>query len=309
MSQIHHPHDSLFKNAFGKKVVTKDFLLNRLSPEILANIDIESLQRKNNSFINEQLKAYYSDIVFKVKTKEGDGYLFFLLEHQTKADELIPLRLLEYDVAIMRYDVEQQLKARKGRQQKSIQLPVIINFVVYAGKKYNYPKRLLDAFRTPDLLYRMFEDHFLIHLKEQEDKHINQDGEAALAELLLREGYRKDFCKFLTQHPKIVELLNTSTYAQSAIMYILDRDPHNVDKVLEKFINLAPETKDHMISRLQRFKEEAIQLGLIQGKKEGLKEGEKRIVKRMLANGKSLQEISRDIGLTLSQVKDLIPNK
>ena len=238
---------------------------------------MNSLKRENNSFVDERLKAYYSDLVFRVKTKEGDGYLFFLLEHQTEADELIPLRLLEYDVAIMRYDIEQQLKGSKGKKKEAIKLPVIINFVVYAGKKYEYPKRLIDAFRTPDLLYRMFEDQFLVHLKEEEEEEIIKDGKAALAEFLLREGYRKDFCKFLASHPKIAELLNKSTYANSAIMYILDRDPHDVGVVLEKLINLDPKIKDNVMTGLQRLKhqskEEGVQLGIIKGKKEGKKEG------------------------------------
>ena len=200
----------------------------------------------------------------------------------------------------MRYDVEQQLKARRAKQTDPIKLPVIINFVVYAGKKYEYPKRLIDAFRTPDLLYRMFEDNFLIHLKKEEEE-IMQDGEAALAEVLLREGHRKDFCKFLTSHPKIAKLLNESTYAQSAIMYILDRDPHDVGEVLDKLINLDPKIKDNVMTALQRKWQE--------GRQEGRQEGYKEIIERMLAKGRSLKEISEDIGLPASEIKKLLPKK
>ena len=314
MKKIHHPHDNLFKTSFGKKLVTKDFLLNRLPPEVLHRIDIESLRRENNSFVDERLKAYYADIVFRVKTTEGDGYLFFLLEHQTEADELMPLRLLEYDIAIMRYDVEQQLKTEKGKiQGASIKLPVVINFVVFANEEYKYPTRLIDAFRTPDLLYRMFEDHFLVHLKGEREEKIMQDGEAALAGLLLREEYRKDFCKFLVGHPKIVELINDSTYATSAIMYILDRDPHDVGEVLEKLINLAPQIKDNVMTGLQRFLHQSQEKGIEKGMKKGLKEekaeGYKEIIEKMVFKGKSIEEISEDVGLTVSEVKVITSKK
>ena len=132
MSQIHHHNDKLFKAAFGKKLVKKDFFLGRLPPDILEKIDINSLRRESDSFVHEKLKAYYSDIFYRVKTQESDGYLYFLLEHPTIPNELMPLRLLEYDIAIMRHDVEQQRKPKTGNP---ITLPIVYHFVLYGGKE------------------------------------------------------------------------------------------------------------------------------------------------------------------------------
>ena len=44
------------------------------------------------------------------------GVCQFLLEEQTEPDPLIPLRLLQYDVAIMHYDIEAKLKGKKSIQ-------------------------------------------------------------------------------------------------------------------------------------------------------------------------------------------------
>jgi len=305
MSQIHHPNDKLFKAAFGKKLVTKDFLLGRLPSDILEKIDINSLKRESDSFVHEKLKAYYSDVVYKVKTQEGDGYLFFLLEHQTKPDELMPLRLLEYDIAIMRHDVEQQRKAKTGTP---ITLPIVYNFVIYGGKEeWKYPRRLIDAFRTPSFLYRMLEDDFCICLNADGDEKIMADGSAALAEIVLKEGYRKDYCKFLAKNPEIGRLLNDSIYSKSAIFYILDRDPHNVDEVLDKLVNLAPEKHTEIMTALQQIREEGLQMGIIRGKKEGMKKRNVEIAKQMLADKMPLKEVSKYTGLSIKELQEIAP--
>ena len=325
MLEINQPHDSLFKAAFGKKVVTKDFLLNRLPADILAQIDIKTLKRENNSFIDEQLRPYYSDVVFKVKTQKGEeSYLYFLLEQQTKPDIIMPLRLLEYDVAIMRYDVEQQLKMHKSKQEKEkpISLPAIFNFVVYTGKKeWKYPTRLIDAFSAPELLYRMFEENFCIRLnKESEDK-IMKDGQASAAELFLREGWRKDFCNFLVKNDQIIKLINKSHYGKAVILYILNRDPHNVSDVLKKLPNLDAELKTQVMTALQKLKQEGIwegrKEGIQEGRKEGIWEGRKEgiqegiekglklVAKKMMAEGDSLEKVSKVTELTVSQLKKL----
>ena len=116
---IHQAQDKFFKKSFGKKEVTKDFLLSRLPRDVLEKVDIDSLEKQNTSFVSEAFRAFHSDLVYRMNTKgDGNGYVYLLIEAQSASHEFMAFRLLEYDVCIIRHEVEQQLK--EGRPKKTL---------------------------------------------------------------------------------------------------------------------------------------------------------------------------------------------
>ena len=280
MENIHQPHDKLFKKSFGKKLVTRDFLLNRLPKEVVAKIDLSKIERQNTSFISEGMKSFYTDMVYRcpVNGKNANSYLYFLKEFEKSKDSnrLLPLRILEYDLAIIRHDVDEQMAA--GRRVDDIKLPAIINFVLYADKKeYRQARSIIDAFADPELARMMFESSFLIPLRKQSRESILKDGKAALAELILSQEHNTDFCELLSKDPQLMELLNQSSYAKTSLLYIMDRDPHDVSEVLKKLPNLDRKIKQEVMSGLQRMlsatEQKGIEIGILQGREEGMKEG------------------------------------
>ena len=95
----------------------------------------------------------------------------------------MPLRIMEYMVAIMRHHVNQQHK--KGAKLLEIKLPVIFPFVIYTGQKeYNVPKRLIDAFDTPLLLYKRLARNDVVALPSESTSDRMKDNEAGLAEVM-----------------------------------------------------------------------------------------------------------------------------
>ena len=64
---------------------------------------------------------------------------------------------------------------------------------------------------------------------------------------------------------------------------------------------------------LQRFlhqsQEKGIEKGMKKGLKEGKAEGYKEIIEKMVFKGKSIEEISEDVGLTVSEVKVITSKK
>ena len=67
MSKIHNPHDKFFTLIFDKPEVGKDFLINELPEEIAKMVDFNSIELTKDSFIDKNLKKYYSDKLFKAK--------------------------------------------------------------------------------------------------------------------------------------------------------------------------------------------------------------------------------------------------
>ena len=86
----------------------------------------EELEKYNSSFVTKTLKNKEIDVIYKLKNKK----IFFMIEHQTKIDYAMPLRILEYENEIMRSAIEYEKMNRKNYK-----LPLIIPIVLYAGRK------------------------------------------------------------------------------------------------------------------------------------------------------------------------------
>ena len=261
---IHHPHDSLFKQAFRHKGTVTDLLKNRLKPEVLASLDLNTLQLENSSFISTKLKKTYSDLVFSVHSQKAKSYIYILIEHQTQEDKHMMLRLLEYNLALMRQHVANRASSK---------LPVIINFVLYSGKKpYTGPKSLLEAFEDPVLFTALLQRKLVIALNQESDESLLKDQKAALAEFALAYSTYRDFCKLLDKKPFLIKLVLKSEYADGVILYMLNHEKHKAQKLLQKLDNLSVEKQENIMNALSRIKQEGIRLG----KQEGIKLGEQR---------------------------------
>jgi len=49
--------------------------------EFRAICDLSTLRLESGSFVEEDLRAYYSDVLYSIRTTEGDGYIHVLIEH------------------------------------------------------------------------------------------------------------------------------------------------------------------------------------------------------------------------------------
>ncbi|HHF0526761.1 TPA: Rpn family recombination-promoting nuclease/putative transposase [Legionella anisa] len=61
-------------------------------------MDFSKLEMQPRSYINEVRQESEVDVLFKTTIDNKKAYLYFLLEHQSKPDPLMPFRLLKYPV-------------------------------------------------------------------------------------------------------------------------------------------------------------------------------------------------------------------
>ena len=87
----------------------------------------------DKEFITDQFDTYESDLVYKVYTKEGVVYLFFLLELQSYNDFTMPFRLLVYMTAIW-LDHFKNCDKNK-RSKKGYRLPAIMPIVLHNSER------------------------------------------------------------------------------------------------------------------------------------------------------------------------------
>lgn len=65
-----NPHDNFFKEIFTVLENAIDFLMGILPEDILHELDISSLRLDNNSYVDEELDEFYSDLVYDCYTNE-----------------------------------------------------------------------------------------------------------------------------------------------------------------------------------------------------------------------------------------------
>lgn len=125
------PHDALFKSFLTHSDTARDFMEIHLPKDLRELCDLDSLKLESASFVDEKLRALHSDILWSVKTREGDGYIYVVIEHQSREDIHMAFRLMRYSMAVMQRHIE---------HDKRRQLPLVIPMLFYHGSRSPYPR-------------------------------------------------------------------------------------------------------------------------------------------------------------------------
>ncbi|MBZ7489043.1 Rpn family recombination-promoting nuclease/putative transposase, partial [Klebsiella michiganensis] len=95
------PHDAIFKQLLVHIDTARDFIDIHLPADLRSLCDLNTLQLESGSFIEEDLRAYYSDVLYSLEINNKTGYIYVLIEHQSSPDKQMPFRLMRYSVAAM----------------------------------------------------------------------------------------------------------------------------------------------------------------------------------------------------------------
>lgn len=126
------PHDALFKQFLSDIDIARDFFSIHLPPALREICDFSTLRLESASFIDDALRSRLSDMLYSLRTRQGEGYLYCIIEHQSKPDKFMALRLLRYSLAAMQQHVAQGNKT----------LPLVVPLLFYHGRRSPYPYSL-----------------------------------------------------------------------------------------------------------------------------------------------------------------------
>lgn len=146
------PHDAVFKTFLSRVETARDFITLHLPATLIKLCKMETLKLESGSFIEDDLRPYYSDIIYSLQTTTGRGYVHVLIEHQSTPDKHMAFRLLRYAVAAMQRHLDAGHK----------KLPLVIPILFYHGKRTPYPWSLnwLDEFSDPDSARQLYGSAF-----------------------------------------------------------------------------------------------------------------------------------------------------
>ena len=274
------PHDRLFKSTFSQPAHAIELFRSVLPPAVVQHIDFDTLQVEPESFIDEKLRARYSDLLFSVRLAGQHAYLYLLCEHQSRSERLMCVRVLRYVLDIWSAHLKKHPRARY--------VPLVIPIVVHHGEHgWKAPVRLRDLYDAPaevveDLLAFLPDFGFILDdLAPQSDDELRARALSALPRLVLWSfkniRYGRDAIPALRKAIDLVAaavLAPNGVAATSVIMqYILEVTRGLEEHIHAFFVESArlPEAGDAVMTAAERLRRE----GQKEGHKEGSKEGSK----------------------------------
>ncbi len=215
MDQITNPHDRMFRETWSNREIAIDGLNHYLPGPVLKLIDLNTLEICKDSFIEEELRDYYSDLLYKVGIDGKDGYVHVLFEHKSYPEKLTPLQVLEYEIRIWRLYLKQRPK------KKPLTLPVVIPVVLYHGKReWNFEDTFSALFEQTGSTISNYIPNFkyvLIDLGKYSDDAIKGTVMSRVTMLLFKYVFDPDYVKKL---PGIFSLLKELSESESGLEYI-----------------------------------------------------------------------------------------
>jgi len=319
-------HDSFIKQAMAKPKVAREFFESFLPAHVMEKVDLSTLEPQKDSFIENTLGSSYVDMLYKVKFGEEEGYLYVLLEQQSKPDRFMAFRLHKY----MHQICSNHLEKHSGVKY----LPLVYPLVFYTGQAgYNAPLTLWELFKEPELAKSFFIEPFqLVELHKIDDEELRKHVWSGTMAFIMKHIFERDIFPFLKEIEPLLKEIGKENiiYIENVLWYILEKAESNAaETVVEFFKEIVPEEKrvkimsiaDTLIEKgvqkgVQLGKQEGIQLGeqrgIQLGKQEGIQLGEqkvRKIVLNMLAKGQSTSFISEVTGLSEAEIQKIAESK
>ena len=262
------PHDTVFKKIMSYPEMARDFLDIHLPIALREICDLQTLKLESTSFIEQDLRAYYSDVVWSLKTREGQGYIYCVIEHQSTAVPHMAFRLMRYATAAMQHNLEAGNKT----------LPLVIPMLFYHGQQSPYPWSLnwLDEFDNPQLARQLYSEAFpLVDITVIPDDEIAQHRRVALLELMQKHIRDRDLMGLVD---RLVSLLVTSTANDSQLQTLFNYlirygDVSRVSEFIREVAERSPHHKEKLMTIAERLRQEGHQNGLQEGIQQGLEQG------------------------------------
>jgi predicted transposase/invertase (TIGR01784 family) len=290
------PHDRFIRSMMANPKVVQEFFETNLPDHVKKVIDMNSIKPQKDSFVADNLRLQVADMLFQVDVNGQTGFLYLLMEHQSKPDKMLPLRLIKYMISIQ----EQHLK-----KHKKDPLPFVFPMVIYTGNKpYNYSLDFFDLFGdNKDITQQTWTHPFhLIDLTQVSDEELRQYqffGTMCLIAKHIHDPNFLPFLKILVDIFKMLESQGEESYIITSISYIIEAgevpDKEAFIKTLTKGLETIDEGKIMTIAEM--LKEDVF--------KSGMQQGMQQVALNMIAEGMPMQKIASLTGLDEVELKKL----
>ncbi|WP_336754944.1 Rpn family recombination-promoting nuclease/putative transposase [Pantoea sp. USHLN298] len=302
------PHDATFRQFLTQPDIARDFMELHLPAKLRALCDLSTLKLESGSFVEDDLRQYFSDVLYSLKTTAGDGYIHVLVEHQSTPDRHMAFRLMRYAVAAMQRHLEVGHKA----------LPLVIPVLFYTGKRspYPYSTRWLDEFNDPALAENLYGSAFpLVDVTVIPDDEIMGHRSMAALTLLQKHIHQRDIASLTDRLATLLMADYLSSPQVTALIHYLLQAGESADSeaFIRELAQRVPQHGDALMTIAQQLEQKGIEKGIEKGiqlgEQRGIEKGEReatlKIARTMLQNGIDRTTVQKMTGLSEDELTQI----
>ncbi|MFB3040756.1 MAG: Rpn family recombination-promoting nuclease/putative transposase [Candidatus Poribacteria bacterium] len=288
-------HDSGYKKLFSNQTIFRQLLTTFVKEDWVDDLDFESCQTIDKSFISEHYKETESDLLYKVGLKEREIYIYILIEFQSTVDDFMALRVLNY---ITNFYMD-YLTSNKGVKK----LPAVFPIVLYNGEhQWTAPVNLKNLIEdAPSLAQFSLDFQYFLIAENQYSKEALLTIRNIVSTLFLAEShYDIDLLEtelinlFEAEADKQAVSLLLNWFKQLATHGRIDSSDY---RSIEQVYLTQEEVKTMLVTALKKERKEIFEKGKTEGKME--------VAKGMLSKGMQISLISEITALPKEQIEQL----
>lgn len=297
--KTNNEHDKIFRKILDIKSEAANFINDVLKPR--KKVKAEEIEKYNSSLITKNLVNQECDIIYKIKDKN----IFFLIEQQTKVDYTMPLRILEYEIAIIK-----SAQNYKEYGKKNYRVPKVYSIVLYTGKRKWNAKTYINEMQEQleGVKVVEFARYNLIDINDVKEEQLLKE-KTYLSKIMLLEKYNgKELTECLDKVISEIEE-NKKEYdnAGKEVLIIL------IEKILNR--KIGEEKAKEIIKKLEGDEEKMLNVLesvdrenkaiFDNGMKAGIEKNAIEIIKEMLKMKMPINQISKITHYTEAKIKKI----
>ncbi len=297
-AEVTKAHDRLFKKITRDKENFRDLVESTFPKELVANLNLDTLELDTNNYIDNKLKEFYSDIVYNCTYKGNTKVkISILYEHKSYKPPNEYLQLLRYMLSIWEFQIS-------NKEELSIVIPVIF----YHGKEKWKHKSFCELLNCSDKGLQKFIPDFsyiLTDLREYSDSRIIEEVFKSninkVMALLLKHMKEEEYLrKHITEIFSLVKNFfgdRKKDDIMSFIVYIYYTTEMGSDYLRERLKVISPEGGDEVMTTAMKL--------IQQGHKEGKLDDKQNVLIRLLDKKFGLPAEDKNLILSINNPDQL----
>lgn len=295
-------HDTGYRLLFSHPEMIRDLLLGFVPEDWVRELDLDSLEKVNGSYVTDDLRARSDDVIWRVRWGPKWVYIYLLLEFQSQVDPYMAVRILAY-VALLYQDL-----VRTGQLGAAGRLPPVLPIVLYNGEpRWQAATSVVELMDDmPEALRRwQVGSHYLLL-----DEGTWDDSQLAPLQNLVAALFRLEGCRTPADLRGVIRLL--IDWLQDASQASLRRSltewlrrvllPRRLPGVTLREVQDLQEVNSMLSERVKEWTRDWREEGRQQGSREGRQDTARRLIARTEMDDAMIAEVT---GLAVFEVAAL----
>ena len=287
-------HDKFFKETFSRLEVAQSFIEELFPQELKEKLNLADLKRIPDSFIDDELEEYFSDIIYQTHLAKQGTLVTLLFEHKSYTVPFPHIQLLQYIINIWKQEIKEKKKVL------SLVIPIVIH---HGDTTWEYKSMKSYFVDLPSDLHKFIPDfdYLLFSLSDIGDDRLASFKNVILSmsAMLLKHSHDKndDFLKltpFWLEKLKALDAEQQMDFIRSVFVYIQNAIDLTNKEIPPIFTQVSNNVNDIAMTIADHIREETVEKTTFN------------YIKGLLEEGLNANTIAKAFKIPIKKVQDTI---